>query len=312
MPRLILHYAAKHNIGDANLRLSNQQYDVIAAFYFMLQLSLIETEGPRLVAFYKGTERAVPLDLAVDHFPYLIEELVNNFNEKLSLRLTINWLNEANSEEMNYLLLTNNSAVRSYSEGYDFNNYPLGKTGAHRFEASNVVTKVMFAGGDSRSSNAEKILEQRIYRSIKQVMQYDLNASLNRLYQNIETKLAQHPHYPEDFKKACEAIATLVSRLQDNEQLTPNESIDLMQRTVRLIDNPEEYKNFLRAAKNYRMISQGELSAYIMLIAGWAAKIMTANCIGNAWIKLANEKLELIAATQELAETSELCLINPH
>lgn len=100
-------------------------------------------------------------------------------------------------------------------------------------------------------------------------------------------------------------MIVLVAKLLENKQLSSEESIDLMKRIESLIDNPAEYTTFLRSAKNYRMVSGGELSAYMMLIAGWAAKILTINCIGNAWIKLSREKLEFISTSRELANVSQ-------
>ncbi|PWY55576.1 hypothetical protein DGG96_10690 [Legionella qingyii] len=53
-------------------------------------------------------------------------------------------------------------------------------------------------------------------------------------------------------------MVTLVAKLQENEWLSSEESIDLMKRTESLIENPTEYKTFLTAAKNYRMVSGGK------------------------------------------------------
>ncbi|KTD72975.1 hypothetical protein [Legionella tucsonensis] len=305
MPRLILHYAAKNNIGDAKKRLSYQKNDVMTAFYFKLELMSIESEAKKLVSFYTSTSTTAPLEFITSQCPYLAQEIAHNFNEKFLLRLKLNWDAYATSDDMDYLFLSDNLQVRNYDKGYDFNNYPLGKVGRHQFDAANVVKQVMFLGGENRTPDAEKNLEQYIFNSIKSIMKNDLFKSLRQLHQNIETKLSQHLDYPIDFKKACNEMIELVAKLLENEQLSSEESIDLMKRTENLIDNPAEYKTFLTAAKNYRMVSGGELSAYMMLIAGWAAKIMTINCIGDAWIKLATEKLELISTSQELAKVSQ-------
>ncbi|WP_454780758.1 hypothetical protein [Legionella sp. WA2022007384] len=304
MPRLILHYAAKHNISDARERLSYKTYDAISAFYFKFELMSIESEARKLLSFYTTTSMPT-LEFVLNECPYLAKELAHNFNEKFLLRLKINWGAYATSDDMDYLFLSNNSRIRNYENGYDFNKYPLGKVGRHHFDSSDVVKQVMFLGGNNRTPEAEKKLEQTIFNSIKGIMKNNLYASLEQLNQNIETKLLQHTDYPSNFKKACNEMVGLVMKLQDNEQLSFQESIDLMNRTEQLIDNPAEYKTFLTAAKNYRMVAGGELSAYMMLIAGWAAKIMTMNNIGDAYIRLATEKLELISTSQELARASQ-------
>ncbi len=303
MPRLILYYAAQYNISDAKERLSHsyKKYDLMGMLYFRLQLMLIESEAKKLAAYYSSTSMVCPLELVTSKYLHLAQELTHNFNEKLLLRLNKNWSIYANNDDMDYLFLTDNF-TRTYEDGYDFNNYPLGKVGNHDFKASNVVTQVMFLGGENRTPEAEKKLEKRIFESIKKIMKEDLYTSLHKLNQNIETKLSQHPDYPIAFTQACNEMVMLVVKLQENEQLSSEESIDLMNKTENLIDNPAEYKTFLTAAKNYRMISGGQLSAYMMLIAGWAAKIMTKDYIGDAWIKLASEKLELISTSQKLAE----------
>lgn len=78
------------------------------------------------------------------------------------------------------------------------------------------------------------------------------------------------------------------------EQLSSEESINLLKRTESLVDNPADYKIFLTEAKNYRMVAGGRLAAYMMLIVGWAAKIVTFDHAGDAWIRLANEKLDYL------------------
>ena len=163
----------------------------------------------------------------------------------------------------------------------------------------------MFLGGKNRTPDSEKNLEDRIFSSIKDILKNELYASLGQLRQGIELKLSQHSNYPEDFKNACNGMIALVARLQENEQLSSEESIGLLKKTASLIDNPAEYKAFLTEAKSYRMVDGGRLAAYMMLIAGWAAKIVTVNYAGNAWIRLANEKLDYLAMTEECADASE-------
>lgn len=306
MPRLILHYAAQHNIGDARERLSYKKNDHVTEGYIKLQVGAIASEAKKLVSFYSSSNFVYPLDLVVKNLPYLAEELAYNFNEKLQLRLAKNWDVYATSDDMDYLFLKDDlHGARNYEEGYDFNNYPLGKRGSRRFESSNVVKQVMFLGRENRTPDSEKNLEKRIFESIKDILKNELNVTLSQLQQSIEQKLSQHSNYPDDFKNACNGMIALVARLQENEQLSPEESIGLLKKTESLVDNPAEYKAFLTEAKSYRMVAGGRLAAYMMLIAGWAAKIMTVNYAGNAWIRLANEKLDYLATTEECADASE-------
>ncbi|NDH08053.1 MAG: hypothetical protein EBY16_00245 [Gammaproteobacteria bacterium] len=306
MPRLILHYAAQHNIGDARERLSYKKNDHVTEGYIKLQVGAIASEAKKPASFYSSSKFVYPLDLVVKNLPYLAEELAYNFNEKLQLRLAKNYYVYATSDDMDYLFLTDDSQKsRNYEEGYDFNNYPLGKIGSRQFDSSNVVKQMMFLGGENRTSDSEKNLEDRIFNSIKDILKNELYASLGQLRQGIELKLSQHSNYPEDFKNACNGMIALVARLQENEQLSSEESIGLLKKTASLIDNPAEYKAFLTEAKSYRMVDGGRLAAYMMLIAGWAAKIVTVNYAGNAWIRLANEKLDYLAMTEECADASE-------
>ena len=309
MPRLILHYAAQHNIGDARARLLYKKTDHVTETYSQLQLGAIASEAKKLVSFYSSSNLVYPLDLVVKNLPYLAEELAYNFNEKLQLRLAKNWHAYATSNDMDYLFLTDDvHNIQNYAEGYDFNNYPLGKIGSRRFESANVVNRVMFLGGENRTPDSEKNLANRILNAIKNILKNELNTSLRELQQRIELKLRQHSNYPEDFKNACNGMMALVFRLQKNEQLSSEESIGLLQKTASLIDNPAEYKAFLTEAKSYRMVEGGRLAAYMMLIAGWAVKIMTVNYAGNAWIKLANEKLDYLETTEACADASEAYL----
>lgn len=300
MPRSILYYAAQHHINDARERLS------VAENYSTLNISAIESEAKHLVSFYNATSMIYPLKLVVKNLPHLAQELAYNFNEKLQLRLKVNWNCYATSDEMNYLFLTSDvPGDQIHQDGYDFNHYPLGKTGSRQFYASNVVEKLMFLGGKNRTMDAEKNLEEHIFNSIKTILHNELQASLRQLQRSIAVKLSQHLNYPVDFKHACNRMVTLVARLQENGQLLSEEAIDLMRMTESLVENPAQYKVFLAEAKHYRMVDGGRLTAYMMLIAGWAAKIMTFNHIGDAWIQLANDKFDYLATTEACADASE-------
>lgn len=307
MPRLLLHYAAQYNIDDARERLSYKKDDPMVEGAIKLKIGAIESEAKKLVRFYSDNKFFYPLELVLNNLTYLAAELAYNFNEKLQLRLAMNWDIYATSDDMDYLLLTGSDLSRlNFDEGYDFNNYPLGKIGSRAFKSSNVVKQIMFLGGENRTVQSAKNLRQRIFESIKDILKSELYASLNQLHQNIAVKLSLYTHYPENFKKACNEMIALVARLEKSEQLSPKESIDLLQKTADLIDNPAKYKTFLNEAKNYRMFAGGRLAAYMMFIAGWAAKIMTFNHVGNAWIKFAQEKLDDLAKIEEYAQASAL------
>ena len=96
-----------------------------------------------------------------------------------------------------------------------------------------------------------------------------------------------------------------IAHLQKSKHLSQKESAHLLELTESLVDNPENYKDFLTQAKSYRMVAGGRLAAYMMLIAGWAAKIVTANHVGDAWIRLAHEKLDYLATTERCADSSK-------
>lgn len=310
LPRLLLHYAAQHNILDARQRLAciNQEKEHLTEGYIKLQVEAIASEAKKLESFYRVHNRVPTLEYVVKNLPYLAEELAYNFNEKLQQRLAMNYNAYAKSDDMTYLFLTIDSddseGCRVFTHGYDFELYPLGKIGSRQFASSNVVKHENFLGGKHRNSGSEKNLEDRIFHFIKDILKHEVDVSLGRLLQGIKQKLGQHSNYPEEFKNACSAMVALVMRLQENGQLSSEECIGLLEITERLIDSPAQYKTFLTEAKSYRMVDGGWLAAYMMLIAGWAAKIVTVNHAGNAWIKLANEKIDYLETTEECADKS--------
>ncbi len=304
MPRLILYYAAQHDIDDAKDRLSNNEK--FLAGYFELQISAIESEAKKLASYYSSSGVACPLKLVVKKLPHLANELAHNFNEKLKLRLSINYDVYATSDDMDYLFLSGTSAhPLNYRGGYDYNNYPLGKVGHHKFKCSNVVYQMMFLSGENRTSDMKQNTEDRIFKLIKRLIENKLNCSFSKLQQNIPQKLEQQPHYPEDFKNACHKMTALIVRLRENKKLSLEASIDLLEKTVKIIDNPLLYKKFFGEAKSYRLVDAGRLAAYMMLITGWAAKIVTTNYAGDAWIRLANEKIDYLATAEECTDKSE-------
>jgi hypothetical protein len=296
MPRIILHYAAKHDIGDARERLSYKKDDNRKDDY-KLHVEEIEKEAKSLVSFYSVLLFVYPLELVVDKLPYLAQELAYNFNEKIKLRLTKNWNLYANNDDMNYLLLTDD--FQRYKLGYDFNHYPLGKTGNHRFNYSNVVKKISFLGGEHRTFAFKESLEKQIFNAITFILKLD------SMLQNIELTLSQQVNYSQDLKNAFNNMVVLIIKLQEKKQLLPKECIDLLKNTADLIDNPAEYKKFLTKAKSYRLIDEGWLTAYMMLIVGYIAKVMTCNYLGDAWINYANEKIDNLTTIAACSDKSE-------
>lgn len=301
MPRLILHYAAQRNISDAKQRVINKKNDNVTKGYIQLQLRSIESEAKKLVSYYSTSGLFYPLELVVRNLPYLSKEIANNFNEKLLLRLEYNWSYFATSNDMDYLFLRNKSTLpQIYKTGYDFQHYPLGKTGAHRFDAADVVKQLMFLGGDDRTPNSKRTLEENIFNAIKIILNSELRAQLNQLQERINSS-----NYPIDFKSACNKMIALVNQLEEDEILSSEESINLLKMTERLVNNPAEYKIFLTQTKNYQMVAGGRIAAYIMLIAGWAAKIVGVNYAGDAWIKLAYAKLDYLITIEECANAGQ-------
>ncbi len=248
-----------------------------------------------------------PLERAVKTLPYLAEELAHNFNEKLELRLAKNWDLYATSFDMDYLFLTDDAPnSQRYKRGYDFGNYPLGKTGSLTFNRSNIIDQIMFLGGKTRTPEREKKLEELIFKRIKIILNNERADLLSRIQQAINTRLTTDSSLPPCFTNACNAMMELVLRLYENEQLSLEESINVLKMTKNIIDNPAEYKNFLTEAKNHQIVAGGRLAAYMMLIVGWAAKIATVNHQGDAWIRLATEKLDYLASVEECADASAL------
>jgi hypothetical protein len=156
MPRLMLHYAAQHDIGDAKERLSHQQDGRSIAGHIKLQIGKITSEVKKLSATDKESSGPYLLEHIVKDCPYLAKELVFNFNEKLQLRLSQNWVAYANRSDMDYLFLTNNTGL--YQSGYDFNRYPPGKVGQHKFNASDILEQVMFFSGEYSMPDSKKDL----------------------------------------------------------------------------------------------------------------------------------------------------------
>ena len=303
MPRLMLHFGAKHGIGDAKHRLSNKKTDN------KIQLTQIESEAKQLASFYKVTGGVYfTLEKVVNKLPYLSQELADNFNEKLQLRLKLNWQCYATASDMDYLFLSDSKVgetLQRYQIGYDLNSYPLGKTGKHQFTKSNVVNKLLVLGGEYRTDDSQENLEKNIFARIKTMLKEALDDELSRLEKSIRVELDKYPKDADYFTSACSGMIDLVARLQENKQLSSTESIDLLKKTLDLVDNPHNYKSFLTEAKSYRMVAGGRLAAYMMLIAGWAAKIMSINYAGDAWIRLANEKLDYLTTTEKCANASE-------
>ncbi len=107
-----------------------------------------------------------------------------------------------------------------------------------------------------------------------------------------------------EFDDAHMRILNLITDLGDKQLITSTEKDALIEATNKLVQSPETYVNFLELAKNHEAVAGGKLTAYMMLLGGWAAKISTAGFMGDMWIRQANEKIKQIASIEELADTS--------
>ena len=301
MPLLILYYAAKHGIGDAQERLAKTTY---SPFFLSIKFRKIAAQTKILANFYQKTKTPMPLKDVISNLTSLAQELANNFNEKLDLRLNLNYDVFAIYDDMDYLFLSNSKPNFYRHDGYDFNNYPLGKVGRHSFESKDIVKQLLFLAGSYRTPENKEKHKIIICKAIKDILDQKLSTLLEKIHVSINKKLASKPDYPQNFSDACQQIIELIFRLQHNEQLSDDESIDLMQKIETLIDNPRSYVTFLKEAKKYEMLAGGRLSAYMLLVAGWAAKILTLTYIGQTWINLAHEKLDLLTGVEELTRLS--------
>ena len=163
------------------------------------------------------------------------------------------------------------------------------------------------------SSNEQKIkeLEQRYPEQEKAqkksqvTLASSASESLKTLQQSIPKKLDQNPRYPQTFKAAVTEMAQLIVKLQQQGELSSTDAMSLMKETNELIDTPQNYAKFLVTARSYEAVAGGKLSAYMTLIAGWAAKIVTGGYKGDRWIRLATEKLQQIKTVEILASESE-------
>jgi hypothetical protein len=120
-----------------------------------------------------------------------------------------------------------------------------------------------------------------------------------------EENIADNEEIDSDFMASVKKMVDLVKRLRAHGQITNEQSLDLMEKTNQLIQDPSLYKVFLATAKGYEHVAGGKLSAYMMLIFGWAAKIVTLTYRGNDWINEAKGKLEQIKIVENVAECSQ-------
>ena len=118
-------------------------------------------------------------------------------------------------------------------------------------------------------------------------------------------QLASNEIIYSDFIVAARKMVDLVKKLRSQGKITHEQSLDLMEKTNQLIQDPSLYKTFLTTAKGYDHVAGGKLSAYMMLICGWVAKIVTLNYLGNDWINEAKRKLEQIKIVENVAECSQ-------
>ncbi len=301
MPRLILYYAAQHNISDAKHRIN---YTINERFALSF-IRAIEIEAKKMASFYKKEARVYPLNVVVKKFPSLAKELAANFNEKFHLRVMTQKNLCANNNETTYVLLTKAPfEEQSDRMDYELSRSPLGTIGCHRFSVAHVVTQELFFDGNPHASVVNHKSRVCIVDFIKSTLNKQFHSDLPDLHYQIELAFLQQG-FPHHFKRACQDLCAWVLRLNTTGLLSSAESMRLLTKTKELVDNPCTYKEFIREAKSCHLIADGVLAAYIMLMAGWAAKIMTANYLGNAWIRLATEKLDYLAKIDACERTCD-------
>ena len=108
--------------------------DDLFSLFLSIKFRKIAAQTKILVNFYQESKIPMPLKDVISNLPSLAQELANNFNEKLDLRLNLNYDVFAIDDDMDYLFLTHSEPNFYRQHGYDFNNYPLGKVGCHNFE----------------------------------------------------------------------------------------------------------------------------------------------------------------------------------
>ena len=111
---------------------------------------------------------------------------------------------------------------------------------------------------------------------------------------------AEHPVFVD----ATKHMLQLVLKLHQENKLPFMDALNLMSRTAKLLHHPEEHKAFFDAACDYNLVSS-KLSAWMMVIAGYLAKMVTFGCLGNAWVKLGSEQLEQTLIVEKLATESQ-------
>lgn len=308
LPRLMLHYAAKLNIGDAQARLEiAERQNVLKG----LQTSAIEEEAKKLRAFYQNTHGIImPLVDVAKNLPVLADELILNFNEKLKARLALNWQVYSNARDLDYLFLTS-SDEQFYKNGRDFNRYPLGKCGSHGFQSGNIVKQCMFLGPNFEAFNTrqkreakQKELAANIFTTIRRIITDNLNQRINGYYARVRAALDAHPSYPEQFGQAFDAVFGVMGQLLDSETLSFDEACDLSKRLQALAEHPENHEAFEAAVKDYEMLAGGVLYAYFMLVVGWAIRVVTFDQLGHDWISGAEASISLFSATDEMVSAS--------
>lgn len=107
------------------------------------------------------------IDKIVVEFPTLAQYLADNFNHQLACRLNLNYWGYADSDDMDYLILTESSEkdFSFYQSGYDFSHYPMGKVGRRTFSSEQVLDQHMILAGKTRSAeNEQKLLYSLINR----------------------------------------------------------------------------------------------------------------------------------------------------
>ena len=175
IPRIMLYYAAQHDISDAKkqLLLKKNDHEIQADMPFEVVAIQAEVSAKiEIINVYLDlfdSDIVLPSLLAdiIQHLPHLAAELVYHFNEQFQSRLTENWYAYAEQKQMAYLFLSDGAKERTYHKCYDESLYPLGKVGVHEFKASSVVDVIEFSGGEDRHPASKEELERRIVASLK-------------------------------------------------------------------------------------------------------------------------------------------------
>ena len=148
----------------------------------------------------------------------------------------------------------------------------------------------------SQNHNGRRVLDQFEDLSI-----LDYKKRLDVQTTLLSEELAQHPNYTPEFRQSTDELINLIIKLREDHLLSDESANEVTDLTHQLVKNPANYVIFLTEAKKHEALAGGKLSAYMMLVAGYAAKIVTMGCKGEVWIKSASAKIDLINAVEKIA-----------